>query len=120
LVADHSLTHDMLDNAPDAVNRYFELDTQGDTEGIVALFTDDATLIDEGVTRRGVEAIRAWQNGPASEYDYTTTITRGERVGDNGYRVIGRLEGNFPGGTADLTWQFAIDGDRVSRLVIAP
>ena len=31
-----------------------------------------------------------------------------------------RLEGNFPGGIADLKYDFAVDGNRVSRLKIAP
>jgi SnoaL-like domain len=110
----------MLDDVPEVVKRYFDLDARRDIDGIVALFTDDATVVDEAVARRGVEAIRDWQTGPASEFRYTTTITGSEPVGKDRYRVIGRLEGNFPGGTAELKWEFAVDGDRVSRLEIAP
>jgi hypothetical protein len=36
-------------------------------ESIVALFANDATVIDEGETRQGPAAIRAWQTGPASK-----------------------------------------------------
>jgi hypothetical protein len=38
-----------------------------------------------------------------------------------GERVVltGRLAGNFPGGTADLTWRFTLDGDHINRLDIA-
>jgi hypothetical protein len=46
------------------------------------------------------------------------TITRvGILSGSEG---AGRLTGNFPGGTADLTWDFTITADKISRLVIAP
>jgi hypothetical protein len=36
------------------------------------------------------------------------------------YLVTGRLEGNFPRGTADLGWRFIVAGDRVVHLQIAP
>jgi SnoaL-like domain len=108
------------DSVPDAVGRYFELAARSDVEGIFALFTDDATLTDEGETRRGSDAIRAWQNGPAARYEYTTTITHSEPLGADRYRVAVRLEGNFPGGTADLNYDFTVDGNRVSSLTIAP
>jgi len=34
--------------------------------------------------------------------------------------VSGRLRGNFPGGTADLKWDFTIAGQYITRLVIGP
>ena len=40
--------------------------------------------------------------------------------GDDEYIVTGRLEGNFPGGTAALRWRFALAGDLIRRLHIAP
>ena len=36
------------------------------------------------------------------------------------YVATGRLTGNFPGGTADLKWDFTVAGDQIKRLVIAP
>jgi ketosteroid isomerase-like protein len=108
------------DNVPDVVGRYFDFAARRDVEAIVALFTDDATVIDEGETRRGIDAIRAWQTGPVAKYEYTTTIADSEALGGDQYRVAVRLEGNFPGGIADLNYDFAVDGNRVSRLRIAP
>lgn len=109
-----------LDNAPEIVKRYFKLDAERDVEGIVALFGDDATVIDEGEARAGLDAIRGWRTGAASEYEYTTTVTGSEALGEGRYRVTGRLEGNFPGGTVDLNHDFTIGGDRIRRLEIAP
>ena len=110
----------MSGTVPDVVRRYFELDAARDVEAIIALFTEDATVIDEGETRHGTTEIRAWQVGPASTYTYTTEVFGGEAHGADGYLVSGRLTGNFPGGTADLKWAFAVAGDRIARLVIAP
>ncbi len=40
-------------------------------------------------------------------------------AGDGAVWVVGHhLEGDFPGGTADLDYRFALDGDRIQRLDI--
>jgi ketosteroid isomerase-like protein len=106
--------------APNAVQQYFNADSRRDIDAIVALFTADAIVVDEGQTRRGTTEIRDWQEGPASQYQYTTEVLSGESTNGDRYVVTGRLEGNFPGGTADLTWQFTLAGDLISRLQIAP
>ena len=102
------------------VDRYFEADARRDIEAIVALFTDDAVVLDERRTWSGREAIRAWQHGPASRYRYTTHLAGIARTGAESYRATGHLEGNFPGGTAVLNWDFTLAGDRITRLEIAP
>ena len=50
----------------DLIRRYFELDAGRDINAIVALFTDDASVIDEGDTHHGTAEIRAWQLGAAA------------------------------------------------------
>ena len=64
--------------------------------------------------------IRAWQTGPASRYRYTTEVLGTVAVEPDRYVVTGRLTGNFPGGIAELKWDFALAGGRIRRLVIAP
>ena len=110
----------MSTEVPDVVSRYFERDTERDIESIVGLFAEDATVIDEGEERHGTAEIRAWQTGAASKYTYTTEITDTEALGPDRYLVTGRLTGDFPGGTADLKWDFTIAGRHITRLIIAP
>ena len=43
-----------------------------------------------------------------------------EQLGANRYLVSGHLTGNFPGGTANLNWDFTIADDQITHLVIAP
>jgi hypothetical protein len=105
---------------PSVVSRYFEFDADRDIDSIVNLFTDEATVVDEGEERHGITEIRVWQTGPASKYTYTTEVTDTKALGQNRYLVTGRLTGNFPGGTADLKWDFTIADERITRLVIAP
>ena len=104
----------------DVIRRYFELDAHRDIESIVALFSDDAIVVDEGQTRHGTEEIRAWQVGPASKYTYTTEVIDTVALAADRCVVTGRLAGNFPGGSAELTWDFTVAGGRIRRLVIEP
>jgi ketosteroid isomerase-like protein len=110
----------MSNAVPEVITRYFEADSRRDIDAIVTLFTDDAIVVDAGETRRGTSEIRAWQAGPASQYQYTTEVLGTESTGRDEYVVTGRLDGNFPGGTAELKWRFTVAGDRISDLHIAP
>ena len=110
----------MSTKLPDVVSRYFERDGDRDIESIVGLFAENAIVIDEGEERHGTAEIRAWLTGAASKYTYTTEITGTEALGPDRYLVTGRLTGNFPGGTADLRFDFTLDRGRIERLVIAP
>jgi ketosteroid isomerase-like protein len=107
-------------SVPEVITRYFDADARRDTDTIVSLFTEDAVVIDESETWRGSNEIRAWREGPAARYEYTTEVHGTDRAGDDEYIATGRLEGNFPGGTAALRWRFTLAGDLIRRLHIAP
>jgi hypothetical protein len=111
---------DALAGVPDVIRRYFELDASRAIDSIVSLFSDDATVTDEGEARRGKSEIRDWQTGPASKYTYTTEVLAIEAADQHRYVVAGRLTGDFPGGTAELKWDFKLVGDQIDRLIIAP
>lgn len=111
---------DMSSTVPNVISRYFELDEERDIKSIVDLFAENATVVDEGEARHGRVEIHAWQVGPASRYTYTIEVLNTELVGPDRYRVSGHLTGNFPGGTADLKWDFTIADERIASLVIAP
>ena len=106
--------------APDIVSRYFEADKGRDIEATLSLFRDDAIVIDEGRAWRGSAEIRQWRLGPASTYEYTTTLASIDHTDDTHYRVSGRIDGNFPGATAELIWDFSTVGGLISCLKIAP
>ena len=85
----------------------------------MTLFSEDAIVIDEGETYRGIGGIRSWREEVTSKYEYTTEVVDAQRTSEDEYVLTGRLAGNFPGGTADLTWRFMLDGDHINRLHIA-
>ena len=45
-------------------------------------------------------------------------MTGRESVSDREHLVFVHLEGDFPGGTADLTYRFTIDADKIAALTI--
>jgi hypothetical protein len=102
------------------VDRYFEADSRSDGDAVVDLFTADAVVVDEGRTRRGTTEIRDWRDHAASEYQYTTAVIKRVPDGDNRCTVTVRLEGNFPGGIADLNFDFLLADGLISALTIAP
>ena len=106
--------------AHNVVSRYFEADARRDTEANLSLFRDDAVVTDESRAWRGHVEIREWRLGPASKYEYTTTVASIDCTDTTHYRVSGRIEGNFPGATAELVWDFWTVGGLISSLKIAP
>ncbi|HUQ58843.1 nuclear transport factor 2 family protein [Lentzea sp.] len=105
---------------PDVIRDYFAADAQKDTDAVVALFAEDAVVVDEERTWRGPGEIRAWRDGVASRFEYSTEVLTVADEGDHRFLVSGRIEGDFPGGTADLTWRFTVTGNRIKALEIAP
>src|SRR5689334_15984714 len=105
---------------PKAVRRYFDLDAEHDVEELVALFTNDAVVIDEGRRREGTDAIRSWRTEVADRFEYRTTLLDAPASEGANYRARARLDGNFPGGTVELNYDFVTDGERIKYLKIAP
>jgi ketosteroid isomerase-like protein len=86
---------------------------------VVATLTADAVVTDEGHDYKGHDEIGKWVATAAAEYTYTTSIT-GATATDTGVVVGQHLEGNFPGGVADLHYRFTLDGAVINRVVIEP
>jgi hypothetical protein len=101
---------------PPAVAAY--LAAEGDAAAIAACFTPTGGVNDEGRTHVGSEAVAAWHADASTAFEYTSTVVDEERLGDQAYRLVKHLEGDFPGGVVDLDHLFALDGDRIAFLFI--
>lgn len=105
---------------PAVVTTYLNAHRSRDVAAALRTFTEDAAVTDEGHTARGREAIAAWLAGAGSEYTFTTTFT-GATMSDAAHvDAAQRLEGDFPGGVADLHYRFTLDGDLIRELTIEP
>ena len=104
---------------PAVVADYFALSDRDDRAATMRVFAPDAHVTDDGHDYRGRDEILAWLNGPASEFETTSTRLSAEDV--DGVTVVrNRLTGNFPGGQVDLRFAFTVDGSGlVRRLTIS-
>src|SRR5258706_5602760 len=105
---------------PNTILRYLESHRSRDAATAITYYADDATVIDEAKTYRGPAEILAWLETTASEYTYTTQLTGAEKVDDEHFIATNHLEGDFPGGTVDLRFRFALHDGRIVQLTIAP
>jgi ketosteroid isomerase-like protein len=107
-----------MSNPPDVITRYLTAADNKDAEGLAACFTEDGTVVDEDVTYQGRAEITGWRENLASQWEYTTEVRTSEPVGTDGYRVTVRIVGNFPGGTADLGYDFRLRDGLIAGLNI--
>ncbi|MGW6139365.1 nuclear transport factor 2 family protein [Streptomyces sp. NPDC055144] len=108
------------DSLPEVVTRYLEAHHAHDTATAVTAFTREATVIDDGNTYEGTEAIEGWLGRSAGEFTYTIQLAGIQQSDATHYIATHHLEGNFPGGTIDLRYQFTLRDDLIERLVIEP
>jgi hypothetical protein len=109
---------------PTIVAEYLAASDANDVDAIVARFTEDAVVVDEGKQWHGRTGVRQWRDGVARIYEYTVepigAAALGEVNGVERHDVFTHLEGNFPGGTVDLTNRFGLSSGRIASLEIVP
>lgn len=107
------------DALPETIKTFMTALDAREGDQALATLTTDAVVTDEGHDYKGHDEIGAWVATAASEYTYTTAFT-GATTNEAGVDVGQHLEGNFPGGVADLHYRFTLDGTLISRVVIEP
>lgn len=103
---------------PTVVLNYLDAHDESRVRDAVTAFAQDATVVDDGRTYHGIDAIGAWIASSVGEYEVTST-----RIGQAGAEtsrpvVRVRLDGNFPGGTVTVRYQFELADGLIERLVI--
>ncbi|MGB3481483.1 MAG: nuclear transport factor 2 family protein [Mycobacterium sp.] len=107
------------DALPDTIKTFMTALDAREVDRALATLTTDAVVTDEGHDYKGHDKIGVWLATSVSEYTYTTAFT-GATTTDTTVDVGQHLEGNFPGGVADLHYRFTLDGTVISRVVIEP
>jgi len=107
------------DALPDTIKTFMTALDAREVDQVLATLTTDAVVTDEGHDYKGHDEIGAWVATAAAEYTYATVFT-GATTTDAAVDVGQHLEGNFPGGVADLHYRFTLDGTVISRVVIEP
>ena len=107
----------MTTELPQPLTDYFAAKNRHDIDGMLAPFSPDAKVRDEGETHRGSGAIRDWMEATTRKYRVTVEIAEAAANGD-AWRVAGIVSGNFPGSPATLHFVFTLAGDQITQLEI--
>lgn len=105
---------------PATIATYLTAHKERDAATALKAFADDAVVTDEGETYRGLDEIGHWLASAGTEFTFTTDFVGATTPEPSRYDVVQHLEGDFPGGVADLHFRFTMDGDLIGRLVIEP
>ncbi|AHH99817.1 hypothetical protein GCM10010174_44940 [Kutzneria viridogrisea] len=108
----------LTSTAPEVVTRYLAAADSQDPAACAECFTEDGTVLDEGVTYLGHAEIVRWREKTLGKWTYTTEVTGSEPVSAEQHRVTVRVAGDFPGGQADLTYSFTLRDGLISALAI--
>lgn len=103
---------------PGVIARYLAAHAERDVGTALATFGPDAVVVDDGRTYRGLDGVEEFLRRAGAEFTYTTTRTGWECTDVDSWVVSNRLEGEFPGRVADLTYRFTLGADRITRLEI--
>jgi hypothetical protein len=111
-----SIRHSEL---PASVRGFLAAHAVHDVSTAIRAFCPTALVVDQGQTFRGVDEILGFLSDAGAEFTYTTQLTSMHRIDDQRWVARHRLEGDFPGGVADVDYRFTMDGDLIAELVIA-
>ena len=104
---------------PATIRGYLAAHAARDADAALRAFAPDAVVVDQGQTFRGTDEILGFLREAGAEFSYTTELIGAQRIDDAHWVATNRLEGDFPGGVAELDYRFTIDGDLITELVIA-
>lgn len=105
---------------PAVITRYKQAERDADWAALADCFLPEGVVLDEGRTHVGREEIAAWREAAAAAVTFTTTVIEGKALGADGFQLVQRIEGSFPGGVAELRFLFALRGERIAALMILP
>jgi ketosteroid isomerase-like protein len=105
---------------PATILAYLAAHAAGEADAAVRTFAPTALVVDEGHRYRGTREVLEFLRKAGSQFTYTTELVGAERVDDAHWVAVNRLEGDFPGGVAQLRYRFTLVDDLITELAIAP
>ncbi|HWX17406.1 MAG TPA: nuclear transport factor 2 family protein [Chthoniobacterales bacterium] len=104
-------------NLPRIVQEYVDASNKHDVNSILACFSDEAVVRDEGETLHGKKAIEGWIAKTIERYKFQFKPLS---IKDRDPEVIVAVEvsGTFDGSPVSLDYRFAIKNDKIVALTI--
>ena len=99
------------------LSTYFEAQNAHDVDGMLACFSNDASVHDEGRDMHGRPEIRTWIDETTRKY---RPMIRPTSSAEEGARtlVTAQVSGSFPGSPIELRYRFKISGRKIVSLEI--
>lgn len=106
------------DELPATIRAFLAAHAAGEAEAALRTFTHDPVVVDQDETFRGTEQVLDCRCNAGSQFTYTTELISARAEDDAHWGVVNRIEGDFPGNVADLTYRFTLTDDLISELTI--
>jgi hypothetical protein len=112
-------TTDVTPRQLPAIIRTFLVDHAArDADAAARAFAPTAVVRDQGETFRGAAEVLAFLRHQGGEFTYTTELLGGRRIDETHWVAVNHLEGDFPGGVADLDYRFTLADGLITELEI--
>jgi hypothetical protein len=105
---------------PATIRAYLAAHAAKEADAASRAFAPTAVVIDQDETFRGTEEVLDFLRNAGGEFTYTTELIGAQRIDEARWVAVNRIEGDFPGGVADLSYRFTLADDLIVELVIAP
>jgi ketosteroid isomerase-like protein len=96
---------------------YIDASNARKADALIACFTPEAVVVDEGRTYRGADEIRQWIAKSEAAYAFTLEVTHVAEQGSETV-VTCRVTGTFEGSPIHLRFFFTLEGDKIAALTI--
>ena len=106
------------DQLPATIRAFLAAHAAREADAAMRSFAADPLVVDQDETFEGAEQVRHFLTDAGTEFTYTSELVGARRTDDTHWVAVIHLEGDFPGGVADLEYAFVLDGDLVSELRI--
>ena len=102
---------------PQIINDYINASNGYDVRSILACFSDDAVVRDEGQTLHGKDAIKGWIAKTIEKYKFQLKPLS-IKQDDAEVVVAVEISGTFDGSPVTLDYHFTIESDKILSLTI--
>ncbi|MFC7489117.1 MULTISPECIES: hypothetical protein [unclassified Knoellia] len=103
---------------PTTIQKFLAAHAAREADAAVRSFTEDAVVVDQDERYAGSAQVLDFLQRAGSEFTYTTELVTARRIDASQWAVVNRIEGDFPGHVADLTYRFTLSGDLIRALTI--
>ena len=103
---------------PETIRAFLAAHAAREADAAMRAFVADPLVVDQDERFEGAGQVRRFLTEAGTEFTYTSTLVGARRTDDTHWVAVLHLEGDFPGGVADLEYAFVLDGDLVTQLRI--